>query len=66
MKAGRYFISTGFKRCNDGFWHLLVAVHRHWRLDFVRPVARPGYRRIYVGFIEVEWSYPGRALEGQP
>lgn len=58
MKAGRYFLSTGFVQSRRGDWHLLVAVHRRWRLDFVRPAAKPGYCRLYLGPIEIEWSRP--------
>lgn len=54
MKAGRYFISTGFSGPRSG--HLLVALHRAWRLDFVRPHGKPGYRRLYLGPLEIEWS----------
>jgi hypothetical protein len=55
--TGRYFISTGFqRRRHGGFWHLLVAVHRRWRLAFVRPHSKPHYRRLYIGPLEIEWS----------
>ena len=56
MKSGRFFLSTGFRRSSRGWWHVLVAVHRRWRLDFVRPEGKPDYRRIYLGPVEVEWS----------
>jgi hypothetical protein len=52
------FITTGFqRRSGGGFWHLLIAVHRSWRVDFVKPPAKPGYRRLYIGPIEIEWSW---------
>lgn len=56
MKMGRYYLSTGFIRTAEGTRHLLVALHRNWRFTFVRPAAKPEYRRIYVGPIEIEWS----------
>lgn len=56
MKAGKWFLSTGFRCYSDGFWHLLVAVHRRWRIDYLEPHAKPGYRRVYLGPIEIEWS----------
>ena len=58
MRYGRCYISTGFKqkRGGRGFWHLLFALHRHWRVAFVRPDGKPGYRRLYVGPVEIEWS----------
>lgn len=46
---GRCFVSF---RIASGF--LLFALHRRWRLDFVRPPAKPGYRRWYVGPLEIE------------
>lgn len=56
MKYGKWFVSTGFRRRAGGWWHLLLAVHRRWRVDFVTPPAKPGYRRLYVGPFEIEWS----------
>lgn len=56
MKAGRFFISTGFYRPDAG--HLLFALHRRWRFDYVRPAAKPDYRRLYIGPLEIEWSNP--------
>ena len=56
MKVGRFFISTGFYK-SDQFWqHQLVAFHRRWRLEFVRPHGKPSYRRLYLGPLEIEWS----------
>lgn len=54
MKAGRFFLSTGFYQ--SGTRHLLFALHRRWRLAFVRPAAKPDYRRLYLGPLEIEWS----------
>lgn len=55
--SGRQYISTGFRaRRGGGWWHVLIAVHRRWRLAFVRPHSKPGYRRLYVGPLEIEWS----------
>lgn len=54
MKAGRFFISTGFYQ--NGTRHLLVALHRRWRFTYVRPSAKPDYRRLYLGPVEIEWS----------
>lgn len=56
MKIGRIFVSTGFYRFGTNWRHLLVALHRRWRLDYVRPVAKPDYRRLYIGPLEIEWS----------
>lgn len=56
MRSGKWFLSTGFQRHANGWWHVLVALHLKWRLDFVRPQGKPGYRRIYLGPLEIEWS----------
>lgn len=57
MRYGRYYVSTGFKPSNTGgHWHFLIAVHLRWRWAFVRPDAKPEYRRLYVGPLEFEWS----------
>lgn len=56
MKFGRWFVSTGFRCYSDGIWHALIALHKRWRVDFVKPVAKPGYCRLYIGPIEIEWS----------
>ncbi|WP_156912305.1 hypothetical protein [Roseibium algicola] len=57
MKYGKVYVSTGFKqKSSGGFWHLLFALHRRWRLAFVRPDGKPEYRRLYVGPLEIEWS----------
>jgi hypothetical protein len=58
MITGKWFISTGFRESGTGWWHFLLAVHRKWRFDFVRPSGKPGYRRLYVGPLEFEWSRP--------
>ena len=58
MIIGRYYVSTGFRPYHSGFWHLLFAVHRRWRIAFVRPDAKPDYRRVYFGPVEIEWSKP--------
>lgn len=56
--TNEWFISTGFRRRQSGgFWHLLIAMHKRWRLAFVKPAAKPGYRRIYIGPLEIEWSW---------
>jgi hypothetical protein len=53
-----WFISTGFhRRRGGGYWHALVALRWRWRFDFVKPISKPGYRRIYIGPIEIEWSW---------
>ena len=57
MKYGKWFVSTGFRRRPGGWWHLLLAVHREWRASFVKPAAKPKYRRLYIGPLEIEWSY---------
>lgn len=56
MKTGHYWISTGFVRTCRGDWHILVAVHRRWRLDYLTPFGKPEYRRLYIGPLEFEWS----------
>jgi hypothetical protein len=63
MKAGRFFISTGFYQSSTR--HLLVALHRRWRLAYVRPAAKPDYRRLYIGPLAVEWSNPANVAKGQ-
>jgi len=54
IKAGRCFVSLLNSR-----GHLLIALHRHWRLDFVRPPGKPGYARLYVGPVEIEGARHG-------
>lgn len=56
MKLGRIFISTGFYRSGTAWRHCLVALHRRWRIAYVRPAGKPYYRRLYIGPLEVEWS----------
>lgn len=56
MIFGKWFVSSGFRPRRNGFWHVLVAFHSRWRIDFVKPSAKPGYNRLYVGPIEIEWS----------
>lgn len=57
MIVGKCFISTGFvKRARSGYWHALLAIHRRWRVGFVRPSQKPSYRRLYLGPFEIEWS----------
>lgn len=61
----RNYLSTGFKPARGGgYWHILLAVHRRWRLAFVRPPMKPEYRRLYIGPLEIEWSQPARQPEG--
>jgi hypothetical protein len=57
MKYGRWFVSTGFRRRPGGWWHLLLAIHRKWRVGFVKPRAKLNYRRLYAGPLEIEWSF---------
>lgn len=64
MKTGRYFISTGFRDAKSG--HCLVALHKQWRLSFVRPHGKPGYRRLYIGPFEIEWSRRDENPSPQP
>jgi hypothetical protein len=57
MKLGKWFVSTGIRQRRSGrWWHVLVAVHRKWRVDFVRVAMKPGYSRLYLGPVEIEWS----------
>lgn len=56
MKTGKWYITTGFIKSGRWYWHLLGAVHRRWRLSLVRPGWRPGYKRIYLGPFEIEFS----------
>jgi hypothetical protein len=58
MIVGKNYISTGYlRKAAGGWWHLLVAVHRRWRLDFVRLEYPDARRRLYVGPFEIEWSH---------
>jgi hypothetical protein len=57
VKTGRCFVSLLNAR-----GHLLVALHRRWRFDFVRPPGKPGYARLYVGPLEIERGAYGVAL----
>lgn len=54
VKTGRCFVSLLNAR-----GHLLVALHRRWRFDFVRPPGKPGYARLYVGPVEIEGARHG-------
>jgi len=56
MKLGRLFISTRFYRSGTTWRHYLVALHRRWRIAYVRPAGKPNYRRLYIGPVEIEWS----------
>lgn len=59
MRFGKWFVSSGPREHRSGgWWHVLVAVHLRWRVDFVRPFGKPLYRRLYLGPIEIEWSRP--------
>lgn len=59
MIVRRWYVSTGFRHKYDGrTFHILAAIHRRWRLAFVRPYAKADYRRLYVGPFEFEWSLP--------
>lgn len=59
MKSGKWFLSTGLRGTHGkGYWHLLIALHASWRVAFVKPDAKPNYRRLFFGPIEIEWSYP--------
>lgn len=56
INKGRYFVSFfGVKR------HLLFAIHKRFRVDLVRPHGKPTYRRLYLGFIEIEWKNHDRS-----
>lgn len=57
MKTGRWFISTGFRRAKRHWWRGEIAVHRRWRLAFVRPWWSTCTWRLYVGPIEIGWSF---------
>lgn len=51
------FISTGFMTNKRGVTrHFLVQWHSRWRFDFRKPGGKPGYKRLYVGPLEFEWS----------
>ncbi len=52
MKLGLVFVSTGFYRQGRNWRHQLIALHRRWRFDYVRPAAKPDYRRLYLGPLE--------------
>ncbi len=50
---GWYWSVTAWPR------HLLLGFRPHpknWRIYFIKPPARPGYKRIYAGPFEIEWS----------
>lgn len=67
MKVGFVFVSTGFYQSEGSWRHNLVALHRRWRFAFVRPAAKPNYRRLYIGPVEIEWSkFPIKASGNQP
>lgn len=51
IKTGPCFASLCYGRVS----HILIALHRRWRLAFVKPPGKPGYRRLYVGPLEIEW-----------
>ncbi len=64
MKLGLVFVSTGFYRQGRNWRHQLIALHRRWRFDYVRPAAKPDYRRLYLGPLEIEWSKSPNAANG--
>lgn len=40
-----------------GGHHLMLCLNPFsWRLDLIDVVGKPGYRRLYLGPLEVEWS----------
>jgi hypothetical protein len=51
VTTGSNFVVVGFGRIN----HILLALHRRWRVEFVKPSGKPGYRRLYLGPLEIEW-----------
>jgi hypothetical protein len=58
VKTGRCFVSLLTAR-----GHILAALHRRWRFEFVVPPGKLGfYRRLYVGPLEIEWSNLDRKL----
>lgn len=66
MILGSNYISTGFKHLPGGGWfHVLLGWRSVWRLAFVAPHNRLGYRRLYFGPLEIEASgfWPERAGE---
>lgn len=36
--------------------HFTFAVRYRWHLRYVKPPGKPGYRRVYIGPFEFEWS----------
>lgn len=59
MIVGRYYVSTGAQRLKSGgWWHVLIAVRRRWRAALVQVHSKPGYRRLYIGPVEIEWRLP--------
>jgi hypothetical protein len=56
MICRKWYISTGF-RGRPGAWrHVLIALRWPMRFAYVRPDAKPEYRRVYIGPVEIEWS----------
>lgn len=57
MITGKYFISTGYKEYEGNLWHILFALHKEFKIAFVKPESKPNYRRIYIGWLEIEYSF---------
>ncbi|WVH13939.1 hypothetical protein CASP1_00016 [Alcaligenes phage CASP1] len=54
MKVGRFSNSWRGNGVFISFWRVLIALRWRWHLDYIRPSGKPGYRRLYVGPVELE------------
>lgn len=66
IKVGRWtsIVGTGHKYAFISFLftaeylsHILFAVRSQWRVAYVCPHGKHGYRRLYLGFFEIEWAH---------
>lgn len=58
MKVGRF---SNFWRGNGvfiSFWRVTIALRWRWHFDYVKLFWKPGYRRLYVGPVELEIRPP--------
>lgn len=50
-RGNNRYVSFQFKKGG----HLLFALRKQWHWYFVKPHGKPGYKRMYLGPLEIEW-----------
>jgi hypothetical protein len=51
LKTGKYFVAVVWDEYNK---HVLLSLHKKWRLKVVHLKYKCGYTRIYIGPLEIE------------